>query len=996
MSILTDFLKQERARISAPSFPIRKKAIPETEEAKRATKFLKMPFYRQLFTKEFGREVVQFGKEVLRITPRAGGTLSLTAGGKKIFKPETRIERLLFGKEPIRDIKGVGTETLQAFGVSERKTEQFAIPVGIGLTIFDLIPGLPGKKKIPQELAKQLIKRYGKDTAKKIILKGNKKIAEQALKPGGEAVVERLGITVIKKTDVVATQAVKVGKKIVEQTFRGDKLNLPLHLVKQIEKRLSALGLKQRSVRTFKDMEDAAQALGVDPEMLIKEVSTLRITDVEVVALRNTINNNAKFIVKTEKRIVEDAALEVVLRPKIIQAGEQINTALKKLVKGGTEAGRAVASYRIMAQNTLEPSFWLKKANQVLGNRELTSEMQTAILDLIKKSDMQGLANFVSMLRNASNAEKGIALWKAGLLTSPTTHLANIGGNVTMAALMTASDIPSTGLDILISLFTGKRTTTISPATIWAKVKGFGTGVKQAKKYLKTGVYSQELLTKYDLPRKITFKNKILQGYTQTIFRSLGAEDILFRQAALSEALEKQAIVIAKNEGHKGLAFTNRTKELLTKPTNEMVANAIDAAEYATFQNKNPLADLISGGKARLASQEGVTAKGILVGTEVVAPFVRTPTNIAFRIADFSPLGFVKAVVRFADPITRSQKNLVEDLGRAITGTSIIAFGAYLGEKGLMTGNVPTNPAERAQFYAEGKQGNSILINGYWFQLNRVSPFGNLLALGAEFNQLSTEKGGIALIGATVGAGAKGLTEQTFLKGVSGGLKAVQEPERFAPAFIEQTVASVIPTVIGRIARTIDPTLRLSDSIFDSIKSKLPVLSKQLPARKDIWGENVKSPGGKLYLIDPFATKEAVDDPIINEAKSLNITFGMPDQKISGIKLTDEEYSIYQQVQGRILKLFLSRLIESKEYQTLTPTEKEKTFRKYIREVRSQINDSVFPALMIARFELPEDTHPQVLRDILEELTDHNEFNRLNDEEKGKVVRSLLDNIFGE
>lgn len=791
-------------------------------------------------------------------------------------------------------------------------------------------------------------------------------------------------------------------RKIVDQKFRGDKLDLPEEQLADVEKRLGALGLTKRTVKSFGEMQDAAQELGVDPKKLLRESEINRITDDEVVALRNTISTTSDFIVKAEREILEDASKELALRGKIFNANRQIDQAVKKLVKGGTEAGRAVVAFRILANRTLDFTFWAKKAQQVLGNRELTGEMQTAIRDLISKSDTQGLASFVSMLRQPSFAEKAITLWKAGLLTSPTTHLANIGGNVTMAALTTASDIVSTGLDILASLATGKRTTTITPGTVAAKFKGLKVGSQKARKFLKTGVYDTDILTKYDIPRQVNFENKILNGYTQGIFRSLGAEDILFRQAAMGEALEKNAIILAKNEGLRGAAQKSRVRELLLEPSNEMVMDAIDAAEFATFQGKNVLTDLISGGKSKLATRAaGARAKGerdigaevLLAITEFVAPFTRTPTNIAARIADFSPLGFVKAMVRAANPTTRSQKNLVEDLGRGITGSGIMAFGAYLANKGIMTGNVPENKKERDQFFAEGKQANSILVGDRWYQLNRVSPFGNVLSLGAEFERLSQEREGAGLAAATGFAGARGLSEQTFLKGISGGLKAITEPERQAERFAQQSVASTVPSVIGRTARTIDPRLRVPESIFQAVEARIPGLTGRVALRRDIFGEPIEPGGGRLNLIDPFASKRAVDDPVINEAKKIGTTIGLPSQTISKTRLTEKEYSIYQKVNGRIMKIALQQLIDNPQYQNLSSSEKVKEFEKLVTNVRSQMNDLLFPALMIKRFGLPQDTNPELLRDLLNELGGNSTFKKASDEKQARVVRNLLQKV---
>lgn len=798
-------------------------------------------------------------------------------------------------------------------------------------------------------------------------------------------------IKILSKSEDIARKEAKPLSKTVQQHFGVNKLNLENFQQEEIMKRLHALGLDKRTIRTFDDMQEAAFELGFDgPSKLLRSIDERRITDKEVFALRQLLHDNNVFIANAQKRIAKDPTLEELLAPQIRNASQQIDEALKGLVVGGREGGRTVVAFRGLARETMDPDVWMLQAKKMLGNRDLTPEIQKAIRELAEAKDINGLANLVSMLRNPSLAEKGITLWKAGLLTSPTTQFANIGGNVTMAALETVSDIPATVFDVMASLITHKRTTTISLSTVSAKAKGLGAGTKQGAKFMKDGYYPENLLAKYDL-RQVNFgDNKvgtILNGYTKAIFRSLGAGDIVFRKAAMAEALEKSAIVTAKNEGLVGAARKARIKELLENPTVAMQMDAIDAAEYTTFQSENILANMISGLK-RGAGKNQIA----LAMIEVLAPFTRTPTNIAARIADYSPVGFMKAVIRAARPSTRSQKNFVDDLGRATTGTGIIAFGAYLAEKGIMTGNAPEGKSERDQFYAEGKQANSIRIGDNWYQLNRISPFGNLLALGAEFHELGQEREGVSLYGATAFAGVKGLTEQTFLKGVSGGLKAVTEPERSFDRFLEQTVSSIIPSVVGRTARTVDPKLRNPENVGEALLARIPGMTGKVAPRVDIFGQEVKVPGGKLNLVDPFSTKEAIDDPVINEAKRIGTTIGMPSQTVDGIKLTNKEYAVFQTVNGQTMREVLEVVIQSDEYKGASPQEQKKMFEKVVREVRDRVRDIVVPSLMIKRFDLPN-MKPETVRTLLSKMSNVEKFKKANDKKKKEMLADVISSL---
>lgn len=780
-----------------------------------------------------------------------------------------------------------------------------------------------------------------------------------------------------------------IEKKIVDQHFNAEKLNLTYEEEEGISKRIEALGLDTRSVKSFGEMRDAAEALGTDIQTLLKDVRSSRIKDDEVVALKNNINHNSQKLIALEEKINADPTNEALKRERDI-AEYMINQSLKKLIKGGTEAGRAVAAFRILANRSMDPSYWYTKAARELDGKPFTDEMKKAINDLIGKADRQGLAEYIQMLRVPTFAEQATTLWKAGLLTSFTTHLANIGGNLTMGALMSASDVASAGLDVLAALITGKRTVVFAPSAIVAKAKGTAQGVKDAATYLKTGAYTQDMLTKYDLPRAPMFKNFILRNYTEAVFRSLGAEDIIFRQAAMSESMEKSALLMAKNEGLKGADATARVRYLLENPTNEMSVRAIDDAEYATFSNDNALSSAVASFKGSARGKKTIGGQVLTTVTEVTMPFVKTPTNVASRIIDFSPAGFIKAMVKFANPETRSQEALVKDLGRAITGTGVMAFGAYLYQHGLMTGNVPTSPKERAQFDSEGKQANSVYLFGQWRQLNKLSPLGNLLGLGAEFERLGQNKFGVDLAVSTAFAGAKALTDQTFLKGVSGALGAVTNPDQNATSYINSTVASIVPAIIGRTTTTIDPTRRVPDGVLEALQARMPFLSESLPAKRDVFGNAIQVAGGRLNLIDPFATTNANHNPLFAESTRLGVSIGNPATTISKTKLTNREYSALQIVRGKVLETALTELTSSDSYKKANVTQQQKEFEDTITAVNRAAYDQVFPALMIKRYQLPPDTHPDVLRTLLNELGSNTRFKGSDTETQGRVLKKLL------
>ena len=385
---------------------------------------------------------------------------------------------------------------------------------------------------------------------------------------------------------------------------------------------------------------------------------------------------------------------------------------------------------------------------------------------------------------------------------------------------------------------------------------------------------------------------------------------------------------------------------------------------------------------------------GSVIG-DVIVPFVTTPTNVGLAsLVDYTPIGFLKAVAKQVAKPTRGQLGFVNDIGRATTGTGIMTIGVYLASQGLLTGSSPDNKAERAMNEAEGKKANSVSYGGNWYQLNRISPIGNLLALGADFYQMSKEKETTAAaIVATTGKGAKNLTEMSFLKGVSGALKVVNDPERGGERWVEQITASSIPSIIGRIANTMDTTARAPTGIKESIQARIPKWKETLPKRRDIFGNEVTVPGGVWNLIDPMSSVESKDNPVIAEARAIKTTISMPGQTMRNVKLTAEEYDKFQKISGRTVETNLKALIDSDEYKTSLAGDKVKLFEEMERAFKEAVKDIVFPALMIRRYGLPADTDYELFNAVFGELTKHDKFNEADkDKQKEWVIKNIESN----
>jgi hypothetical protein len=728
-------------------------------------------------------------------------------------------------------------------------------------------------------------------------------------------------------------------KKIVKQEFKTKKFDLSKTNQQKIDKLRKTLGYETRTVRSFEDMRDIAEELGTSPEKLLKDIETGRITDAQVVALSDVISTSTERIGKLNKQLKKSPTDEVLQRA-ITREEAMLEQALRKYIKGGTEAGRAVVAYKIIANKTLEPTYWLAKAQKQLGEgKTLNAETIEAIRTMIQNKDRQALANFVSLLGESTIGEKAVAIWKAGLLTSVRTHLTNMLSNTTFGVMETLKDIPATAFDIGVSKFRGgQRSKSFGRKTLTGTGKGVKEGGQQAVDYLKTGIDPNDA-NKFDINRPIRFGNtkagRAAQWYVDRVFRTLGAEDKVFRQAAFHRSLADQAMATAKNKK----LTAGELDDLIANPTPEMLETATKEAGYTTFTNDNRVSSVISKAKS------GLGGWGKLM--DVILPFVKTPTNVVKAAIDYTPPKAAIDVVRkIAKGDVVSQREAANAFGRGVVGTSVIAAGYALAEADKIQTASPAGEADRSQMYLEGRQPNSMLLNGQWVSISKVSPVGNLLVIGAEiYKARETSKNWLEGATQATLASAKSLTEQSFLKGLSEGLGALNDPEAGVQQFVEGALGGLVPNIIKDVARGKDDIMRQPDTTLDKITVGIPGLREELPPRYDALGNAIPENNLLTTMLNPFNPKKATNDPVILEMKRVGYSLNYVGDTISNQKLTPEQQRAYQVLAGAKVRERLVPLMESEEYLSSDIDEQNSLIKKAVDKAKDDAREEIKPLL---------------------------------------------------
>lgn len=713
----------------------------------------------------------------------------------------------------------------------------------------------------------------------------------------------------------------------VEQVFKTEKFDVGENEVKVIKNLQKQLGLETRDVRTFDEMKAMAEEMGTNPKQLLKDIQTGRITDKEVISLGNVISTSSQRIQKLTNQLKTNPGNEK-LQAQLAVEEELINQAIRKRIKGGTEAGRAVAAFRAIANRNLEPSYWLDKAQRQIGDKkELSADVVTAINDYIGKKDRLGLATFVSKLGESSGLEKAVGLWKASLLTGFRTHEANIIGNTAMAGLETIKDIPATGFDMVRSAITrSPRTKAFGVGTITDQFSGAIRGGKNAVEVLKTGVDPQDL-AKAEFNKPLRYGNtplgKAAQVLTNAVFRTLGAEDKIFYGAAYNRSMGEQ-MRLARING-----------KAVTEPTGDMIKAAVKDALYSTFTNENALNNAIKGAK-----QAG--GKEVASAIDIIAPFTRTPTNVAkATFIDYTPVGVVKTVAqKIFKKGNVDNKDLAEAFGRSLTGAGALWLGTELAKRGLVSGASSNKETERSQAELENKTPNSIFINGAWQSASKISPLGNLILLGAAYH----ESGGN--LAETAFAGVKGFSENSFLKGVSSAGQALNEPKRNASDFINSAVSGYVPTIVSDVARGLDTVKRQPEGLVEKVQSRIPGFREALPSKLSALGEPVKEQGNFLSKVaNPFNSSKPSDDPIINEFKRVgyNLNYTGDSISIDGVdtKLTRDQEREYQKLAGKYIKQYIPEFIKSSGYTSLSKDDQRDMIEKMVNIAKEQAREEL-------------------------------------------------------
>lgn len=619
------------------------------------------------------------------------------------------------------------------------------------------------------------------------------------------------------------------------------------------------------------------------------------------------------------------AQKEILRRAKAsgAQTSEEVSAFL---VKNGIEKGVAETVAKGLGELKSDiAAFAQKKIGQVLTKeeREITEEMvkQMAKIDL---NDPIAVNKFIRDVQKVKTADQIYFVWMNSLLSSPTTHIVNTASNL----LRTAVNPLYKAVGAAVEAPRKAPTIYLGEAASEAigKLKGVSEGMRRAMFTLRHGLVESQL-TKFDA-RPTAIKGPVGEVIGAPT-KALASEDEFFKGINYVGEIHAQAYRTAVKEGLHGKELTKRIGELISNPTEEMMAEAEKAATHQTFQD-----ELGSAGQALVRIRNKVP------GLRYVLPFLKTPTNIFKEALRTSPAGFISAARKEG-----SERAIA--MGKATVGTGIATFFALKALEGKVTGAAPSDQKEREMFYAQGKQPYSLRIGDRWVSYQRIEPFATSIQLIADGNELykqgklnDKEVGEIAVEASK--RLAMSLANKTFLNGISNAMNALEDPERHGATFLANIAGGfVYPSGFNRaMTRGFDDKVREPQGkgfqrIKETIFANIPGLSQQVREKLDLFGDPVQKKGNAFErILSPVPTSEVINNPIINELERLGVKVGIPGKVQGKVSLNSDEYYVLRRTTGQTLKAALTVLINSDRYKQMADSQKTKAVEEIIDEAK--------------------------------------------------------------
>ena len=511
------------------------------------------------------------------------------------------------------------------------------------------------------------------------------------------------------------------------------------------------------------------------------------------------------------------------------------------------------------------------------------------------------------------------------MLSSSKTWNKNIMSNVLTRPLEMGSELIGAGIDRLAAKKTGNRTTGLPQMeAIGEGHRAFAQEIANTlTDYIIRGVDTGHSSSFDFNHNNRTYNSAFMQAYHDFIGLAMQLGDRPFWEQCYTEemdVLNRLGTMIQDTYEDENGDLQTYLREMTDE---ERHAEAERRATERVFQEDNRLIDAINAIRR--------TSKAADFCITTLIPFLKTPTNVAIRAMQYSPIGLAWTALKNGvyDAMTENgtkfdQRKFVMNMGRGLTGTGMMVIGMALAGMGVIKfGREDEDDARLAAIQkSEGKSyGMYFDILGEQIPLDFAFPAVSPLVIGAELysamDSYDQDEDGAALAANATRAIYTATLDQLFnnsmLSGLSNLLRGYQSNEQkvttFVESMMENTASRLTPAIIRAVAKYTDPYVRdtksqnaLREMINANIIQNWPLLRQTLPTAKTLKGEDMLQNGannwGKaeqnavLHFLNTFITpwtagseiRDAQLDELADIAYRTGETSWLPGELITGNK----------------------------------------------------------------------------------------------------------------
>lgn len=549
--------------------------------------------------------------------------------------------------------------------------------------------------------------------------------------------------------------------------------------------------------------------------------------------------------------------------------------------------------------------------------------------------------------------------WRyTSMLTNPTTHIRNIMGNAIQMGARKIKNGIGAAIERAVIKDQSQRTKALR---VDKDLKAFAKGQYETDQSAAMGSGKYSDATAAGIEREIQSKRKMfkgedvlsraVQGIGDLNSRALDYEDVIFNRSAyvdsFAQALQAKGVTAA--EAHAGTRAAD---------VEAARAYAIEEAQKATYRNTTALSEALSQ-FGRYEGDNPVKRAGSFMA-DALFPFRKTPANILTTGLDYSPIGLGKGIKEAMFDVKSGKctaADAVDSIASGLTGTGILALGAYLAAEGLLHVRAGDDDKEEAFEKSMGKQDYAIQIGDKSYTLDWAAPSAMPLFAGAAIMESVRKGGGTfdALVDSLLGM-QDVVLETSMLSSLNDLISYWSYADNKVGYLLDRAASSYagqyIPTIGSKAASVFDDTVRKSyvekgtgqlssdvNYFLQGAAKKVPGVRNQLQPSIDLWGNEVSNGTAPERVFQSFLSpgflKAQDNSPATQEVRRLAKSTGESGVYPAAAEksfmvngetkyLTGEEYTKYAKTMGSTRKQIIENMLKSKGYQKLSDDDKAK------------------------------------------------------------------------